>query len=126
MLETQTGGSIINLSSVLGLTGNPLFATHAYAASKAGIIGLTRAMSVYYAGHGIRCNAIAPGLIETPMSRRAQADPEIAAALPQLQPLGGTMGQPEDVAGARLHLVSDAARFVTGSVLPVDGGWTAQ
>ncbi len=126
MLETQTGGSIINLSSVLGLTGNSLFATHAYAASKAGIIGLTRAMSVYYARHGIRCNAIAPGLIETPMSRRAQADPEIAAALPQLQPLGGTMGQPEDVAGAALYLASDAARFVTGAVLPVDGGWTAQ
>jgi NAD(P)-dependent dehydrogenase (short-subunit alcohol dehydrogenase family) len=126
MLRSGTGGSIINLSSVLGLTGKRLFATHAYAASKAGIIGLTRAMAVYYADQGIRCNVIAPGLIETPMSRRAQADPAVAAALPELQPLGGRMGQPEDVAAAALYLASDASRLVTGIILPVDAGWTAQ
>lgn len=126
MLAAGTAGSIVNLSSVLGLTGNALFATHAYAASKAAIIGMTRAIAVYYAPRGIRCNAIAPGLIETPMSRRAATDPDTLAVLPSLQPLGGTMGMPEDIAGAALYLASDAARFVTGIVLPVDGGWTAQ
>lgn len=120
------GGSIINLSSVLGMAGNLLFATHAYAASKAGIIGLTRAMAVEYAGSHIRCNVIAPGLIETPMSSRAQSEPDVADALPRLQPLGGTLGHPEDVAGAALYLASDLSRFVTGVILPVDGGWTAQ
>lgn len=126
MLRDGAGGSIINLSSVLGMTGNRLFATHGYAASKAGIIGLTRAMAVHYADRGIRCNVIAPGLIETPMSRRAQTEPAIAAALPGLQPLGGGIGRPEDVAGAALYLASDASRLVTGIVLPVDAGWTAQ
>ncbi len=126
MLDAGIRGSVINLSSVLGMTGNPLFATHAYAASKAGIIGFTRAMAVYYAPQGIRCNVIAPGLIETSMSERAGADPVVAAALPSLQPLGGTMGKPQDVAGAAVYLASDVAAFLTGIVLPVDGGWTAQ
>lgn len=121
-----SGGSIINLSSVLGLTGNALFATHAYAASKAAVVGLTRAMAVYYAEHRIRCNVIAPGLIETAMSQRAGADPDVLTALPRLQPLAGSMGKPEDVAAAALYLGSDASRFVTGIVLPVDAGWTAQ
>jgi NAD(P)-dependent dehydrogenase (short-subunit alcohol dehydrogenase family) len=121
------GGAIINLSSVLGLVGGDAdFATHAYAASKGGIIALSRAMAVYYAPRGIRVNVIAPGLIATPMSRRAQADPHIQARLPQLQPLMGAMGAPEDVAAAAAYLASDDARFVTGAVLTVDGGWTAQ
>ena len=121
------GGSIINLSSVLGLVGGDEdFATHAYAASKGGIIALSRAMAVYYAPRGIRVNVIAPGLIATPMSARAQSDPRILARLPRLQPLAGAMGRPEDVAAAAAYLASDDARFVTGTVLTVDGGWTAQ
>lgn len=119
------GGSIINLSSVLGLVGGDEdFATHAYAASKSGVIGLSRAMAAYYAPQGLRVNVIAPGLIATAMSQRAQSDPHILSRLPQLQPLTGKMGQPEDVAGAALYLASDDARFVTGAVLTVDGGWT--
>jgi meso-butanediol dehydrogenase/(S,S)-butanediol dehydrogenase/diacetyl reductase len=120
------GSSIINLASVLALVGDPLFATHAYAASKGGVIALTRAMAVTYAGRGIRVNALCPGLIETPMSRRAQADPDILARLPELQPLTGAFGHPEDVAAAALFLASDDAAFITGVVLPVDGGWTAR
>lgn len=126
MLEVEKGGSVINLSSVLGMTGNPLFATHAYAASKAGIIGLTRAMAVHYAGQGIRCNVIAPGLIETAMSQRAQSDDATMKSISMLQPLGRMMGKPEDVAGAAVYLASEVSSFVTGVVLPVDGGWTAQ
>lgn len=123
----QTQGAIINLSSVLGMVGGDEdFATHAYAASKGGIISLSRSMSSYYAPKGLRVNVIAPGLVATAMSKRAQADPHIQARLPQLQPLSGAMGQPEDIAAAVAYLASDDARFVTGTVLTVDGGWTVR
>ncbi|MBA3943012.1 MAG: SDR family oxidoreductase [Herpetosiphonaceae bacterium] len=122
-----TRGAVVNLSSVLGLVGGDEdFATHAYAASKAGIIGLSRAMAAFYAPQGVRVNVIAPGLIATPMSRRAQDDPHILGRLAQLQPLTGALGLPEDVAATAAYLVSDDARFVTGVVLPVDGGWTVR
>lgn len=125
MLNTGQGGSIINLSSVLGLVGgDDDFATHAYAASKSGIIGFSRAMASYYAQHRIRVNVIAPSLIATAMSRRAQADEHILSRLPTLQPLTGAFGEPEDVAAAAAYLASDDAKFVTGTVLTVDGGWT--
>jgi meso-butanediol dehydrogenase / (S,S)-butanediol dehydrogenase / diacetyl reductase len=125
LLRAAGGGAIVAVSSVLGLVGGDEdFATHAYAASKAGVIGLTRAMAVTYAKEGIRCNAVCPGLIETPMSRRAQEDAGIRARLTELQPLTGDFGRPEDVAQAVLYLAT--APFVTGAVLPVDGGWTAR
>lgn len=118
-------GAIVNLSSVLGLVGGDAdFATHAYAASKGGIISLTRSIAVYYARDGIRANVICPGLIATPMSRRAQENEAIRARLPALQPLTGDFGGPDDVAQAALYLASDRAKFVTGAVLTVDGGWT--
>lgn len=121
------GGSIINLSSVLGMVGGDEdFATVAYATSKGGIIAMSRAMASYYAPKGIRVNVIAPSLIATPMSTRAQNDPHILARLPQLQPLTGAFGSPDDIAAAAAYLASDDARFVTGVVLPVDGGWTVR
>jgi meso-butanediol dehydrogenase/(S,S)-butanediol dehydrogenase/diacetyl reductase len=125
LLRAAGGGAIVTVSSVLGLVGgDDDFATHAYAASKAGLIGLTRAMAVTYARDGIRCNVVCPGLIETPMSRRVQDDERIRARLAELQPLTGDFGTPEDVAQAALYLAT--APFVTGAVLPVDGGWTAR
>jgi meso-butanediol dehydrogenase / (S,S)-butanediol dehydrogenase / diacetyl reductase len=125
LLRAAGGGAIVAVSSVLGLVGGDEdFATHAYAASKAGVIGLTRAMAATYGKDGIRCNAVCPGLIETPMSRRAQEDAGIRARLAELQPLTGEFGRPEDVAQAVLYLAT--APFVTGAVLPVDGGWTAR
>jgi NAD(P)-dependent dehydrogenase (short-subunit alcohol dehydrogenase family) len=124
-LRANGGGAIVTLSSALGLVGgDDDFATHAYAASKAGVIGLTRAMAVTYAREGIRCNVVAPGLIATPMSERAQSDPAIVARLPELQPLTGDFGSAADVAQACLYLAT--APFVTGAVLSVDGGWTAR
>ena len=123
-LRRSGGGAIVNLSSVLGLVGSDLFPTHAYAASKGAIVALTRAMAVAYAADGIRVNAICPGLIDTPMSRRARGDAETMARLRELQPLTGEPGRPEDVAGAAVYLAS--APFVTGAVLTVDGGWTAK
>jgi len=119
------GGAIVTLGSALGLVGGDAdFATHAYAAAKAGVIGLTRAIAVAYAPARVRANVIAPGLIATPMSARAQADERIRARLSELQPLTGDFGRPEDVAQAAVYLAR--AEFVTGTVLTVDGGWTAR
>jgi len=124
-LRAAGGGAIVNVSSVLGLVGGDAdFATHAYAASKAGIVGLSRAIAVHYASDAIRCNVVAPGLVATSMSARAQGDDRIRSRLGQLQPLTGDFGHPDDVAGAALYLAT--AGFVTGAVLTVDGGWTAQ
>ena len=120
-------GVIVNVSSVLGVVGgDDDFATHAYAASKGGIISLTRSIASYYAPRGIRANVICPGLIATPMSQRAQESEHIRSRLPQLQPLTGDFGSPKDVAHAALYLASDESSFVTGSVLTVDGGWTVR
>jgi len=123
-LRRAGGGAIVNLSSVTGLVGSEDFATHAYSASKGGIVALTRAIAVAYAREGIRCNAICPGVIDTPMSERARSDPRIMERLIELQPLTGAPGRPEDVAGAALYLAT--APFVTGAVLTVDGGCTAR
>ena len=121
------GGAIVNLASVLGMVGGDEdFATHAYAASKGGIIALTRAIASYYAPQGFRANVIAPGLIRTAMSLRAQSNPAILDKLPRLQPLTGDFGAAEDVAAAALYLACPESAFVTGVVLPVDGGWTVR
>lgn len=124
MLESGRG-AVINLSSVLALQGgDDDFATHAYAAGKGGIVSLTRSMARFYAPRNIRANVICPGLIATGMSVRAQEDPHILERLANLQPLTGTFGRPADVAEAALFLASDRSAFITGAVLPVDGGWT--
>jgi meso-butanediol dehydrogenase/(S,S)-butanediol dehydrogenase/diacetyl reductase len=123
-LRAAGGGAIVTVASVLGQVGDRDFATHAYAAGKGAVIALTRAMAVTYAQDGIRCNAVCPGLIATPMSARAQGDPALRARLAELQPLTGDFGRPDDVAGAVLYLAT--APFATGTVLAVDGGWTAR
>src|SRR5205823_2517004 len=126
-LVAAGGGSIVNVSSVVGMVGGDEdFATHAYAASKGGVIALSRGIAVYYAPRGVRCNVICPGVIDTPMAFRSVGDPRIRARLHELQPLTGEPGLPDDVAGAVLYLAGPASRLVTGVVLPVDGGWTAK
>jgi NAD(P)-dependent dehydrogenase (short-subunit alcohol dehydrogenase family) len=122
----ERGGSIVTVASVLGLVGTQgLFDTHAYATSKAGIIGLTRTIAAHYARQRVRANTIAPGLIDTRMAARTKADPAVAEQVAFWQPLG-VVGQPLDVAAAAVFLASDESAFITGAVLPVDGGWTAQ
>lgn len=119
-------GCIVTVASVLGLVGTQgLFDTHAYATSKAGIIGLTRTIAAHYARDGVRANAVAPGLVDTQMAARTKANPAVAEQVAFWQPLGG-LGQPEDVAAAVAFLASDEAKFITGVTLSVDGGWAAQ
>jgi len=125
-LAQGTPGSIVNCGSVLGFSpSTPHFSTHAYAAAKAGLIGLTRSAAAEYAPRNIRFNVVAPGLVATPMSHRAQSDEAIQRFLRTKQPLdGGRMGVPGDVDGAVLWLLSPESAFVTGQVIAVDGGWS--
>ena len=125
-LAQGSGGSILNLGSVLGWSPAPaFFATHAYAAAKAAIIGLTKSAAAFYAPRDIRFNVLAPALVETPMARRAAGDQTILQFTASKQPLdGGRIGRPEDCDAAAVYFLSDAAGFVTGQVLAVDGGWT--
>jgi NAD(P)-dependent dehydrogenase (short-subunit alcohol dehydrogenase family) len=122
--ESGLRGAILNMSSVLALSPEPsFFATHAYAASKSAIIGLSLAMAAYYAPHKIRVNVIAPGLTRTPMSQRAQQNQEILDLMRIKQPLSEDLLDAEDVARAAVFMLSDQARYITGEVLTVDAGW---
>jgi NAD(P)-dependent dehydrogenase (short-subunit alcohol dehydrogenase family) len=118
-------GVILNMASVLGFSPSPYyFDTYAYAATKGGIIAMSRLAAARYAPDGIRINVIAPGLIDTPMARRAATDPAIVEFLRTKQPLSSAgPGRPEHCSDAAVFLCSEEARFITGVVLPVDGGW---
>jgi NAD(P)-dependent dehydrogenase (short-subunit alcohol dehydrogenase family) len=123
-MMAQRSGSILHMASVLAYAPEPeRFATHAYAASKGALIALTKTMAAYYAPYGIRVNAIAPGLVRTPMSARAQADSAIMDFLQHKQPLARGMLDTADVARAALFLLGDDSRHITGQVLGVDAGW---
>jgi NAD(P)-dependent dehydrogenase (short-subunit alcohol dehydrogenase family) len=126
LLRQGTPGSVLNTSSVVASSPSPrYFSTHAYAAAKAAVDGLTLAAAAYYGPRGIRFNALAPGLVDTPMSARAMGDPEILGFVRAKQPLdGGRPGRPADLDAAVVFFLSDQSRFVTGQVLAVDGGWT--
>jgi NAD(P)-dependent dehydrogenase (short-subunit alcohol dehydrogenase family) len=121
LMRERGGGSIVNVASVAGLV--PHGGLGVYGVLKAAVLMLTRTLAVELAGEKIRVNAIAPGLIQTRFSEALWATPEAReralATIPQ-----GTMGQPEDLTGAVLHLASAAARFTTGAVLVIDGGQT--
>ena len=121
-LFAAPGGAIINLASMLSFFGGPL--VPAYSASKGGVAQLTKALAVAYAPQGIRVNALAPGWIETPLTKAIRDDPTRSARLLGRTPLG-RFRRPDEVAGAALFLASPAARFVGGTILTVDGGFLA-
>ena len=116
------GGSIVNCASVAGLVGAPYVS--AYVAAKHGVVGLTKAAALEYAGQGLRVNAVCPGMIDTPMSR-VGLTPEITQALLAESPTG-RLGQPEEVAAAVVWLCDGAPGFLTGQAIAVDGAWTAR
>jgi len=120
------GGTILNISSVLGFSpSSKFFSTHAYACTKAAIIGLSKSLASYYSIYNIRINVISPGLIATPMSERAQSDNEIISYIQKKQSLdGGRIGEAVDLDGAAIYFMSDKSIFTTGQVLSIDGGWT--
>jgi NAD(P)-dependent dehydrogenase (short-subunit alcohol dehydrogenase family) len=121
----QGKGAIVNMASILGTTG---FAqSGAYVAAKHGLVGATRTAALEYAKSGIRVNAVCPGFIETPLLHQTEAgsNAQILQAIANLHPVG-RLGTPEEIANMVLWLCSDAASFVTGATMIVDGGYTAQ
>ena len=123
--EDGTRGSILLLGSVLA--GSPVpeyFATHAYAAAKAGLTGLMTAMAATYLADRIRVNLLAPSLTDTPMSTRAAGDPAILEYTARKQPLAGSLLDADDVARAAIFFLSSESSAVTGQSLAIDGGWS--
>jgi NAD(P)-dependent dehydrogenase (short-subunit alcohol dehydrogenase family) len=116
-------GAIVNLASMHAIFGAPL--SPAYSASKGGVVQLTKSLAVAWAEDRIRVNAIAPGWIETPMTVPARSDADRNAAILNRTPLG-RWGTPDDIVGPALFLASEAASFITGAVLVVDGGYSAK
>jgi NAD(P)-dependent dehydrogenase (short-subunit alcohol dehydrogenase family) len=117
------GGSIVNVSSVSGLVG--FLADAAYSSAKAGVIMFTKQVAIEYATDRIRCNCVCPAVVRTPLIEPYMQDRQAEAAVSEMHPLG-RIATPEEVAQAIYYLASDEAGFVTGAVLTIDGGVTAQ
>jgi 2-deoxy-D-gluconate 3-dehydrogenase len=123
MIERQIKGRIINVASLLSFQGGIRVAS--YTASKHGILGITRAMANELAPHGITVNAIAPGYMETDNTEALRNDPDRSRQILERIP-AGRWGEPEDLATAALFLASRSSGYVTGTMIPVDGGWSAR
>jgi NAD(P)-dependent dehydrogenase (short-subunit alcohol dehydrogenase family) len=117
-------GAIVNVASIFGLAGNDRFPQTSYAASKGGVVNLTRELAAQWGSRGVRVNAIAPAFFNTEMTADLFANDRLVAWVKRRTPLGRP-GEPEELLGPLLFLASDASTYVTGVTLPVDGGWTA-
>jgi len=122
IMKQQGRGTVINVASTLSAVG--IAEMSAYAASKAGVVGLTRSLALEWAPSGVRCNALCPGPFATEMTEQSRQDRERSAWVAQMTALG-RWGEAHEIRGAALFLAGDASTFVTGSTLFVDGGWTA-
>lgn len=139
LLAQRGGGAIVSTASIAGLQGlvSPIDMLEgsqagmiegggiAYIASKHAVVGMTRQYAIAYGQRGVRVNAVAPGYIDTPMTQMIKQDAQIQHEYEQLHPLG-RLGQPEEIANAVIFLSSDAASFITGHTLPVDGGYSCR
>ena len=124
-MKAVGGGSIVNIASIMGLSGGGTYPIASYHASKGGLINLTRGLAVEWASLGIRVNAIAPTWVRTELTKPLLDDPVMSADLLELMPMR-KFAEPQDVASAVLYLCAPAARIVTGHVLAVDGGFLAR
>jgi NAD(P)-dependent dehydrogenase (short-subunit alcohol dehydrogenase family) len=127
MIARGRGGRIVSISSISAQNGIPIFPTVGYAAAKAGVDGMTRQLAIEWASHNITVNAVAPGWFPTEMTldpRYNDVHPKYKQQMLDRTPLG-RLGQPGELMGAVIFLVSPAGGFVTGAVIPVDGGWLA-
>ena len=140
LLAERGGGAIVNTASIAGIQGlvDPSGMIHsadsgvmelggvvAYIASKHAVVGMTRQFAIAYAQQGVRVNAVAPGYIETPLTAAIWQDPAVQREYEKLHPMN-RLGRPEEIATAAVFLSSDAASFITGHVLPVDGGYSCR
>ena len=119
---SKGGGSIINVASILGMVAIP--EASAYNASKGGVIMFTRSIAVEYGRHNIRANSICQGVVKTPMTQGLLADKKTSEVLLNLYPMG-RFGKPEEIANGCLYFASDESSWVTGTILTIDGGYTA-
>ena len=121
----QGRGAIVNVGSIMSLSGGGLYPNISYQASKGAIVNLTRALAVEWAGGGVRVNAVAPTWVRTELTRALVDDPALRERMLAMTPMR-RLAEPADVAGAIVFLASDAAGMITGHTLPVDGGFLAQ
>ena len=118
-------GAIVNVASIMGLSGGGLYPNISYQSSKGGVVNLTRALAVEWAGHGVRVNAVAPTYVRTDLTESLMADPDLLRRILEMTPLR-RVAEAGDVASAIVFLASDLASMITGHTLPVDGGFLAQ
>jgi NAD(P)-dependent dehydrogenase (short-subunit alcohol dehydrogenase family) len=119
------GGSIVNVSSIMGLSGGGLYPNVSYQSTKGAIVNMTRALAVEWAGQGIRVNAVAPTWVRTELTQGLFGDPDLVGRILDMTPMR-CLAEAADIADAIVFLASDKARMITGHTLPVDGGFLAQ